>query len=88
MQKLGVLAALLLIFAPAAVADVLSTAGPYIPQEPDPPVNSDEYIYDDGSTENSLGLTAGGDLCHMHMFDPIAGLAEAGVVIGLIALVP
>lgn len=32
-------------------------------------VPPNEYKYDDGSIENALGLTAGGDMCWLHIFD-------------------
>ena len=36
---------------------------------PNPP----NYQYDDGDTENALGLTSGGDMCWIHRFDTIPG---------------
>jgi hypothetical protein len=33
----------------------------------------DEYIYDDGTTENLLGWTSGGEMCWMHYFDAAGG---------------
>jgi hypothetical protein len=41
--------------------DLLITAAP------------DEYIYDDGSTENLLGWTSGGEIAWMHYFDAAGG---------------
>lgn len=73
-MKLGVLAACLLLVVPVAFADYFNTAGPYVPGPPGPSPRVDEYQYDDGSSENSLGLTAGGDIAMLHMFDPIGGL--------------
>lgn len=53
----------------------LSTAAPFVPSYTmGRGLRADEYTYDDGTTENSVGLANGGDMCHMHMFDPIEGL--------------
>jgi len=39
-------------------------------EDPPPPP---DYRYDDGSSENLLGLTAGGDMCWLQRFDAIPG---------------
>jgi len=44
-----------------------------------------EYRWDDGSTENLLGITAGGELVGMHRFDVIPGgetINEVGTIFG------
>ena len=34
---------------------------------------ADEYLWDDGTTENALGLTAGGEIAWIHHFEVIGG---------------
>jgi len=69
MRKLGILAAFVFAFVPAVNADILNSAlpsapgsgggmGPYL----------DEYQLDDGASENSVGLTSGGELAWMNTF--------------------
>jgi hypothetical protein len=45
----------------------------------------DEYLYDDGETDNLLGWTAGGDMAWMHYFKAVGGadtLTELGTAFG------
>ena len=75
MRRLGALGTcLVLAFAPSADGDDFVAVGPNWTGEKTGSTRSDEYQYDDGTTEGVIGLTAGGDLAWLHMFDPIAGL--------------
>jgi hypothetical protein len=38
------------------------------------------YQHDDGSSENALGLTAGGDMCWLHVFDTIPAANKIGQI--------
>jgi len=70
---------LVLVLAGLATADVVdmhySAAVPYFVDNPtgNPGVAEDEYMWDDGTIDNSLGLTAGGAMGWWHCFTVIAG---------------
>lgn len=73
MRKIAILG-IAALFAAPVLAGEFSAALPYSSHGSGGGVAVDDYQWDDGTTENSVGLTAGGDLAWIHGFTSVAGL--------------